>query len=52
MLCQNHTMIIKGFMGQTTSFNKKYLKSDVVVMGESKSINEAKYIHGALANGT
>ena len=52
MLCQNHTRIIKGFMGQTTSFNKKYLKSDVVVMGESKSINEAKYIHGKLGNGT
>ena len=52
MLCQNHTSIIKGFMGQTTSFNKKYLKSDVVVMGESKSINEAKYIHGKLGNGT
>ena len=52
MLCQNHTRIIKGFMGQTTSFNKKYLKSDVVIMGESKSINEAKYIHGKLGNGT
>ncbi len=52
MLCQNHTRIIKGFMGQTTSFNKKYLKSDVVVMGENKSINEAKYIHGKLGNGT
>ena len=52
MLCQNHTRVIKGFMGQTTSFNKKYLKSDVVVMGESKSINEAKYIHGKLGNGT
>ena len=52
MLCQNHTRIIKGFMGQTTSFNKKYLKSDVVVMGETKSINEAKYIHGKLGNGT
>jgi len=52
MLCQNHTSIIKGFMGQTTSFNKKYLKSDVVVMGENKSINEAKYIHGKLGNGT
>jgi len=52
MLCQNHTQIIKGFMGQTTSFRKKYLKSDVIVMGETKSANEARYIHGKSGNGT
>tara|TARA_B100001057_G_scaffold139725_1_gene139388 strand:+ start:1717 stop:2898 length:1182 start_codon:yes stop_codon:yes gene_type:complete len=52
MLCQNHTQIIKGFMGQTTSFRKKYLKSDVIVMGETKSTNEARYIHGKSGNGT
>ena len=52
MLCQNHTKVIKGFMGQTTSFKKQFLKADVVVMGENNSINEAKYIHGKLGNGT
>ena len=52
MLCQNHTQVIKGFMGQTTSFRKKYLKSDVVIMGETKSANEARYIHGKQGNGT
>ena len=52
MLCQNHTQIIKGFMGQTTSFRKKYLKSDVIIMGETKSANEARYIHGKSGNGT
>ncbi len=52
MLCQNHTQIIKGFMGQTTSFRKKHLKSDVIVMGETKSANEARYIHGKSGNGT
>ena len=26
MLCQNHQKIIKGFMGQTTSFKKNILK--------------------------
>ena len=52
MLCQNHTKIIKGFMGQTTSFRKKYIKSNVLIMGETKAVNEARYIHGKLGNGT
>ena len=52
MLCQNHMQVIKGFMGQTTSFRNKYLKSDVVIMGETKSTNESRYIHGKLGNGT
>jgi hypothetical protein len=52
MLCQNHEQIIKGFMGQTTSFNKKYLKSNVLVLGELKSADEARYIHGDFGKGT
>ena len=52
MLCQNHVQVIKGFMGQTTSFRNKYLKSDVIIMGETKSTNESRYIHGKLGNGT
>ncbi|NNF02592.1 MAG: asparagine synthetase B, partial [Bacteroidia bacterium] len=46
MLCQNHEQIIKGFMGQTTAFRKSLIKSNVLVMGENKLANEAKYIHG------
>lgn len=52
MLCQNHTKIIKSFMGQTTAFNKNYVKSNVVIMGENKGLNEARYIHGTAGNGT
>ena len=51
MLCQNHNQIIKGFMGQTTAYNKDLIKSDVLIMGENKSANEAKYIHGKLGKG-
>jgi hypothetical protein len=51
MLCQNHTHIIPGFMGQTTAFVKTFLKPDVLVMGELKSANEARYIHGNLGKG-
>ncbi|MCD4697620.1 MAG: asparagine synthetase B [Bacteroidales bacterium] len=52
MLCQNHTEIISGFMGQTTAFRKQYIKPTVLVMGENKSLNEARYIHGEYGKGT
>ncbi len=52
MLCQDHTTTIKGFMGQTTSFRKEVLKSSVLVMGEFKPANEARYIHGEYGKGT
>jgi len=51
MLCQNHTQLIKGFMGQTTSFERKELKATVLVMGENKANGEAKYIHGIKGKG-
>ncbi len=52
MLCQNHTQVIQGFMGQTTDFDKKMIKSEVLVMGENKALGTARYIHGSLGQGT
>jgi hypothetical protein len=52
MLCQNHEQVIKGFMGQSTAFNKKLIKPGVLIMGENKSGNEARYIHGEYGKGT
>jgi len=52
MLTQNHTKIIKGFLGQSTAFDKKLLKSSVLVLGENKSIDEVRYIHGTYGKGT
>jgi hypothetical protein len=52
MLCQSHEQIVKGFMGQTTAFNKNVIKSNVIIMGENKAANEAKYIHGDYGKGT
>ena len=52
MLCQNHEQVIKGFMGQTTAFRKEFIKSDVLIMGETTSVNEARYIHGEYGKGT
>jgi hypothetical protein len=33
MLCQNHTQLVKAFMGQTTSFDSALIKSNVLIMG-------------------
>ncbi len=52
MLCQNHENRIKGFMGQTTAFRKTRIKPGVLVMGENKAANEARYIHGEYGKGT
>lgn len=52
MLCQNHEQVIKGFMGQTTSFNKEFIKPEVLIMGDNKAANEARYIHGEFGKGT
>ena len=51
MLCQNHTQLVKGFMGQTTSFDRDAVKSNVLVMGEIKLNREARYIHGVKGKG-
>jgi hypothetical protein len=49
MLVQNHEHLIREFMGQTTAFNKKTVKSNVLVMGESKESN--RYIYGEIGLG-
>ncbi len=51
MLTQNHLNVIKGFLGQTTAFKKSLLKSNVVILGENKQVNEVRYIHGTFGKG-
>ncbi|SDF22794.1 hypothetical protein SAMN05421855_1115 [Ulvibacter litoralis] len=51
MLVQNHTALVKGFMGQTTSYERDQIKSNVLVMGENKSNGEGRYIHGIKGKG-
>ncbi len=51
MLTQNHERIVKGFMGQTTAFRKEIIRPEVVVLGETKSAHEAKYLHGEFGKG-
>ncbi|OYU82962.1 MAG: asparagine synthetase B [Flavobacterium sp. BFFFF2] len=51
MLCQNHTQLVKGFMGQTTAFKRELIKSNVLILGENQLNNEARYIHGQKGKG-
>ena len=51
MLCQNHTSLVKGFMGQTTAFDHTRLKSNVFILGQNKVNSEARYIHGIKGKG-
>jgi hypothetical protein len=51
MLCQNHTQLVKGFMGQTTSFERELIKTNVLVLGECELNGEARYIHGQKGKG-
>ena len=51
MLTQNHTVLVKGFMGQTTSFDRNTIKNNVLVLGENRTNREARYIHGTKGKG-
>jgi hypothetical protein len=51
MLVQNHTSLVKGFMGQTTSYKRDQIKSNVLIMGAHSASGEARYIHGIKGKG-
>lgn len=51
MLTQNHQSLIKGFMGQTTAFKKALIKPEVIILGEYRQMNEARYVHSTFGKG-
>ncbi len=51
MLCQNHTQLIKGFMGQTTAFDASLVKSNILVLGSCELNGEVRYLHGQKGKG-
>lgn len=52
MLTQCHTSLVSGFMGQTSGFQKGFLKPNIVVMGMNEGTTLVKYIHGNYGKGT
>jgi hypothetical protein len=51
MLTQNHDNVIKAFNGLATAFDESKIKQGVTIMGETKKLNEARYLHGELGKG-
>ena len=51
ILTQNHTVLVKAFMGQTTSFDSNTIKTNVLILGENTVNREARYIHGTKGKG-
>jgi len=52
MLTQNHVSTVKGFMGQTTAFNKSLVKQNIVVLAKAPGRNVVRYLHGSYGMGT
>lgn len=52
MLVQNHTALVKEFLGQCSGFRRDCIKSSVLVLGEVANTEEVKYIHGNYGKGT
>lgn len=52
MLTQSHVATIKGFIGQTTNFVKRYVKPNVVILAEAPGRGEVRYLHGTFGEGT
>jgi|LauGreDrversion4_2_1035121.scaffolds.fasta_scaffold122983_2 hypothetical protein len=52
MLTQCHVDVINGFMGQTTDFHREFIKPNVLILGENKAANTARYVHGEFGQGT
>ncbi len=52
MLIQNHVSNINGFMGQTTGYDKQFIKNHVIILGEDLYSDQVKYIHGKVGKGT
>ena len=44
MLTQNHVNQVRGFLGQTTSFNKNTIRETITIMGDIEGSRYAKYI--------
>ncbi|MGB9742014.1 MAG: asparagine synthetase B [candidate division WOR-3 bacterium] len=52
MLVQDHTGLVREFLGQNCGFRRELLKKDVLVLGEVEGTEEVKYIHGQFGKGT
>lgn len=51
ILVQNHTSIVKGFLGLSTSFTPSKIKSDIIILGRVGDDGPVNYLHGRRGEG-
>lgn len=51
MLTQNHQIVIKDFLGQTTGFYEEYIKDRVTILAKTPDTNRVKYIYSTYGKG-
>lgn len=51
LLTQNHTRVIKEFLGQTTAFRRELIKPTVIILGDTPGTDRVKYIFTAAGEG-
>ncbi len=52
MLVQDHTALIKEFLGQNCGFKREKIKKGVLILAELSGTEEVKYVHGNFGKGT
>jgi hypothetical protein len=52
MLTQNHNATLTGFAGQTTAYNRAFVKPNVAVLATNSNPQEARYLHGHIGAGS
>lgn len=52
MLVQNHTSLVREFLGQCSGFRRSTMKVATLVLGEVVGTEEVKYLHGEYGKGT
>jgi hypothetical protein len=52
MLIQDHKNLVKGFLGQTTGFQKNLIKKDITILAGIDGKSWVNYIHGDRGKGT
>ena len=52
MLTQDHTSVIKGFLGQESGFHERFIKPGITILAKTEGRDWVKYIHGNLGRGT
>lgn len=52
MLVQNHTALVKEYLGQCSGFRRNTIKSSVLILAEVSGTEEIKYLHGNFGKGT